>query len=1042
MKLPEIGVQRPVATTMFFLAVFVLGAVMLSRLPVDLMPEIEQPTVTVLTFWEGAGAEDVESKVTQVIERALGTVNNLDKMTSTTTEGISSVACEFIWGTNLDEASNDIRDNLDRIREALPEDADAPMLRKYNTAQIPILFYGVTARENVERLNDIMENDVADPLARLPGVGSVTLFGGLERQINVRLDPARLAAHGLVFDEVAAVLARENVTLPAGNVQVGVVDYTIRVPGEYGTPEEIGRIVVRARGGAFVTLADVADVEDGFADERRVARVLGRRAMMMMIQKRSGANTVAVAREVMKELELLRPGLPRDVEFNLIFDSSLDITQSISNVTKAVRWAFVFVVLTALFFLRSVRSALIIALTIPFALIIAFIFMWTMDWTINIISMASLAIAVGMVVDNAVVVLENIAAKVERGTAPREAAMFGTDEVGMAISASTLTTIVVFLPLIFLRGEAGILFKQLGGLLVATLAASLVCSLWLTPMLGSKLLKPGRRPQDRRGPAAAFQLWSERKFEALDAAYSRLLRRSLRHRWIVVLLAVALFGGGLVLFRGLGSEYAPEDDVGRVQLVLQLPVGTRVEETTAVAERALAVALEKAGPENVMAYAIRAGDTGWGAGGGTHVGRVMMRLVSQTQRDRSSRDIGRAAADVISTWPEIQRISVSTAQGGPGRGGGGGDGKPISIEVLGFDLDVLQGVAEQVATVVRATPGAVDVEITRDPGRPEIRVEIDRTQAAAHGLTVAQVANGMRTLFYGTTATRFRDADEDYDVVLRLDDPYRRTVEDIAQAEILRPDGRRIRIDSLARVEERLGALSIDRKNQERVIRVEADAHGRSSGEVVDDLRARIAAEVPLPAGTGIYFGGSAEDQAEAFQDLVLMLVLGVVLVYMVMAAQFESLLDPFLILFAIPFAFTGVALVLTALQLTVSIMSLIGMILLVGLVVNNAIVLIDYINLLRARGQGLADAIEHAGRSRLRPVLITTLTTSLGMLPLILGRGEGAATWRPMAATIVGGLTFSMLVTLVLVPTLYSLVHARRARRREQEAAEKGVRA
>lgn len=1040
MKLPEIGVQRPVATAMFFLSVFVLGAVMFSRLPVDLLPEIERPTVTVLTFWEGASAEDVESKVTKIIERALGTVNNLDQMTSTTAEGISSVACEFIWGTNLDEASNDIRDNIDRIRRILPEDADPPILRKFNTAQIPIQFYGITARESIETLSETIENQVADPLARLPGVGSVNLFGGLDRQINIRLDPARLGAYGLVFDEVAAVLARENLTLPAGNVQVGTMDYTIRVPGEYGTPEEIGQIVVRARDGAFVTLNDVAEVEDGFADERRMARVLDQRAIMMMIQKRSGANTVEVAQQVTRELEALLPNLPRDVELHLISDTSQEIVQSISNVTKAVRWAFVFVVLTALFFLRNVRSAVIIALTIPFALIIAFIFMWTVGWTINIISMASLAIAVGMVVDNAVVVLENITTKVEKGTAPREAARFGADEVGMAISASTLTTIVVFLPLIFLRGEAGIMFKQMGGLLVATLTASLVCSLWLTPMLGSRLLKSLRERRERRGLAEAFHGWSERKFQALDGAYSRLLRWALGRRWIVVGAAAAIFVGSLFLFRGLGSEYAPEDDYGRVQLIFQLPIGTRVEETAAVAERALQVALDKAGREHVLTYAFRCGATGWSADGGTHIGRVMLRLVSQTGRDRSSREIGRAAADVISQWPEVQRINVNTGQGGPGRGGGG-ESKPISIEILGFDFDILQQVAEQVAGVVRSTPGAVDVEISRDPGRPEIRVEIDRTKAVAHGLTVSQVANGMRTLFYGTTATRFHDADEDYDVVLRLDDPYRQTVEDIAQAEILRPDGRRVRIDSIARVEERLGALSIDRKNQERVIRVEADTHGRSSGEVVNDLRARIAAEVPLPSGVGIYFGGSAEDQAEAFQDLILMLVLGVVLVYMVMAAQFESLLDPFLILFAIPFAFTGVAISLTVLQLTVSIMSLIGMILLVGLVVNNAIVLIDYINLLRARGQALAEAIQNAGRSRLRPVLITTMTTSLGMLPLILGRGEGAATWKPMAATIVGGLIFSMLVTLVLVPTLYSLVHSRAARRREQAAAEKGVR-
>ncbi len=1038
MKLPEWGVQKPVTTLMFFLAIFMLGAVMVTQLPVDLMPEIERPTVTVVTTWEGVSTEDVETMVTKVVERALGTVNGLEEMTSATIEGVSSVTCEFAWGTNLDEASNDIRSNLERIRKTLPDDADPPVLRKFNTSQIPIQFYGITCNESIENLEEIANNEIADPLKRLPGVGAVNLFGGLERQINVKLDPARLAGYGLVFDQVAAALAQENVTLPAGNVKVGSIDYTIRVPGEFTTPEEIGAVVIRSVGGALVRLRDVAVVEDGFAEESRLAQVMGRRAIMMMIQKRSGANTVETAKEVTRELaDNILPTLPRDVEIHQIFDSSEQITQSIGNVSMTVRWAFVFVVLTAFFFLRSFRSSLIIALTIPFSLILAFIFLWTMGWTINIISMASLAIAMGMVVDNAVVVLENISTKVEHGTAPREAAMFGGEEVGTAVSASTLTTIVVFVPLIFLKGEAGIMFKQLGGLLTATLLASLVCALWLTPMLGSRLLQAPARRKVRGRPAEAFRAWSEARFAALDAAYSRLLARALRARGLVVAIAVAVFAGSVVLFMGLGSEYSPEEDNGRLMLRYQTPIGTRVEETAAVGQRILEVALAEAGPENVRVHAWRCGESGgMGGSGGSHIGHVMLSLVSQTQRTRSIKEIGRAAADVAAKWPEVQKINVDTSQMGPG-----GGQKPIIIEVLGFDLDILQGIAEQVLAVVNTTPGAVDGEIGRDPGRPEIRVEIDRTKAAAHGLDVAQVANGVRTLFYGATATMYRESDEDYDVVLRLDEPFRQTVADIAQAEIALPNGSRIRLDSVANVVERLGALQIDRRNQERMIQVTADVFGRSSGEVVRDLRRRLAEEVPLPSGIGIHFGGTAEDQEESFRQMGLMLVLGILLVYMVMASQFESLLDPFLILFSIPFAFTGVAISLTLLRLTVSIMSYIGMILLVGVVVNNAIVLIDYVNLLRLRGQSLADAIVHAGRSRLRPVLITTLTTSLGMVPMILSRGEGAATWKPMAATIVGGLTFSMLVTLVLVPTLYSLVHSRRARRQEQAAAEKGVR-
>ena len=1037
MKLPELGVQKPVTTLMFFLAIFVLGVVMATQLSVDYLPEIERPTVTVVTTWEGVSAEDVESMVTKVVERSLGTVNGLEEMTSATVEGISSVTCEFAWGTNLDEASNDIRSNLERIRQVLPDDADAPMLRKFNTSQIPIQFYGVTCNESLEALEEIVNNEVADPLKRLPGVGAVTLFGGLERQINIQLDPVRLAGYGLQFDLVAAALAKENVTLPAGNIKVGQLDYTIRVPGEFTAPEQIGEIVIRSSGGALVRLRDVAEVADGFAEETRLSNVMGRRAIMMMIQKRSGANTVATAREVSRELENnILPTLPRDIEIHQIFDTSETITQSIGNVAMTIRWAFVFVVLTAFFFLRNVRSALIIALTIPFSLILAIIFMWTMGWTINIISLASLAIAMGMVVDNAVVVLENITTKVDAGMAPREAAMFGSEEVGTAISASTLTTIVVFVPLIFLKGEAGIMFKQLGGLLIATLTASLVCALWLTPMLGSRLLRAPAKRKARRRITEAFHVWSEAKFEALDAAYSRLLERALRRRWLVVAAAVLIFGSSVVLFMGLGSEYAPEDDNGRLMLRYQTPIGTRVEETAALGQRILDVALEEIGRENIKVYAWRCGQSGGWGQGGSHMGHVMMRLVPQTQRKRGLKEIGRAVADVVAQWPETQKISVDTSQMGPG-----GGGKPIIIEVLGFDLDILQGVAEQVLEVVNTTPGAVDSEIGRDPGRPEIRVEIDRIKAAAHGLNVAQVANSVRTLFYGTTATMYRESDEDYDIVLRLDEPYRRTIADIAQSEIALPTGGQIRLDSVANIEERLGALQIDRRNQERMIQVTADVFGRSSGEVVRDLRQRLAEEVPLPSGIGIHFGGTAEDQEESFRQMALMMVLGILLVYMVMASQFESLLDPFLILFSIPFAFTGVAISLTLLRLTVSIMSFIGMILLVGVVVNNAIVLIDYINLLRARGQKLSEAIVHAGRSRLRPVLITTMTTTLAMIPMILSRGEGSATWKPMAATIVGGLTFSMLVTLVLVPTLYSLAHSRVARKRELAAAEKGVR-
>jgi HAE1 family hydrophobic/amphiphilic exporter-1 len=1036
-NLSEIGVRKPVTTLMFFIAVLIIGIVMFTRLSVDFLPEIENPVVTVLTEWPGASTEDVENKVTKMIERALGSVNNLKEMTSVTKEGISSVTCEFIWGTNLDEASNDMRSNLDRVVGDLPDDVETPRLMKFNTSQIPIQFFGITVTENVENLYDIIDKEVSDPLKRLPGVGTVNLFGGLEREIQILLDPERLAAFDVRLETVVAILAAENMTLPAGNIKVGSMDYTIRVPGEFVSPEELESVVIRSEGGSYVYLRDIARVVDGFAEERRITEINGRRGMMMIIQKRSGANTVAVAQEVTAELERLRPTLPRDIQISLIGDTSTDIVNSINNVFGTIRWALLFVFLVTLFFLGSFRSSMIIALTIPFSLIAAIIFLYSMGWTINIISMSSLAIAIGMVVDNAVVILENITKKVEHGTAPREAAMFGSEEVMTAVMASTLTTIVVFFPLIFLQGEAGVMFKQLGGLLTATLVASMVCALWLTPMLSSKLLQPRNVRKARIKPwTAAIQKAGVRVFDSLDAGYARLLHHALHTRWLVVVIAVALLFGGVALFRLVGSEYAPEDDSDRLTIRIELAIGTRVEETAEMCRRVLALALQAAG-EDVLTYSIRCGEgRGMSAGDeGTHIGQIQLRLVRQTERVKTAREIGREVADRITRWPEIVKLSVNA--GGMGPGGGA---KPISIEVTGFDFDILQRIAEQVASIVRSTPGAVDVNLARDMGRPEIHVDIDRVKAAAHGLNVSQVATGMRTLFYGTTATQFREEDDEYDILLRLDEPHRRTLADIARAEITTSDGRRIRLDSVANIVEGVGPLKIDRKNQERMIRVEADVFGRSSGEVVAELRQTIGSKIALPSGVSIHFGGTAEDQAETFGEMQLMLLLGILLVYMVMAAQFESLLDPFLILFSIPFAFVGVAISLLVFQLTINIMSFIGMIMLVGVVVNNAIILIDYINLLRARGQRLGEAIENGGRSRLRPVLITTLSSVAGMMPLVLSRGEGAAMWRPMGATIVGGLLFAMLITLVLVPTLYSLFHSRGERKRVEALGRKGT--
>ena len=1029
MRISESGVKNPVTTLMVFVAILVLGYVSYTFLAIDMMPEIENPTVSVFTLWDGANTEDVETKVTRVIESALGSVTDLDEITSSTSEGRSRVACRFKWGTDLGEASNDIRDLLERAKRRLPDDVDDPILLKFNTANMPILFFGITADENREKMVDIVNDELVDVLKRVPGVGSVEAFGGLERQVNVRLDPDRLSAYGLSLAEVAAAIERDNRTEPAGNIKVGATDYTIRVPGEFAAPGEVGDVVVKRSGDALVRLADVAVIEDGFVEKDSVVETNGKWSMMMIVQKRSGENTVAVCQRVLRRLEELKRNLPADYEVITISDTSEMIVKSIRSVGETVLYGGLFVILTTLFFLRSLRTSLIIAVTIPASLIIAFLFMYALDWTINIMSLSALAVAIGMVVDNAVVVLENIVSHMARGVKRREAAMFGTDEVGLAVVASTLTTIVVFLPLVFEKGVSGIMMKQLAGLVTITLLASLFCSLYLTPMLASVLLKPAEE-QPARGFIAGFHAWSEQRFLGFERGYGRLLAVALRARWVVVALAAAVIAGTVLLFGRIGSELMGSEDTGELRIAYELPVGTRYEQTAAVGERILALARETVGDANITVSSLNAGPGG-GMGGSrsSHAGSVRLRLVSGRLRPLTTDQYGARITSQVREWPEIAKVYASSDNflNRILRGGSAN----LTIDIYGYDLQATTAVAGQIADIARETPGSRDVRISQDIGRPELTLKIDRFRATALGLTMDGITQSLSTLFQGGVATQYREADDQYDVLLRLDEPQRRSIEDIRRSEITTPAGARIRLDSIAAIEELMGPVTISRKNQERVVTVEFDAIDRPQGDLLADIRARVGREVLLPEGVGLAYSGMIEEQEKSERTMQMMIGLGILLVYMVMAGQFESFRHPFIILFSLPFAFSGVALALHLTKTPMSMTTYIGCILLVGVVVNNAIVLIDYINILRARGERLREAVVNSGRQRLRPVLITTLTTILGMLPMALSHGEGSETWRPLGIAVVGGLTVSTLVTLVIVPVIYDLMETRRERRR-----------
>ena len=1041
---------------MFFLMLLALGIICFIKLGIDLAPDIEPSRVTVTTTWEGASCEDVETKVTRVLEKRLGSVSNLDEIRSNTSEGRSQITCQFTWGTDINEASNDVRSQIDRVRRNLPDDVDDPLIFKFDSANMPIMVVGVTAKESLEKLYDIIDDEVFQPLQRLEGVGSVDAFGGLRRQINVILSREKLSGYGLTLKDIENAIDNENKTLPAGTLKLGIIEYTIRILGEYADPEQIKEIPLLQKDGAIIRLKDVAEIRDYFKEITQYVETMGRDGMIMIVQKRTGANTVAVCNAVKNELRELKKVIPRDIEFYVVNDSSTFIMQSINNVRRSVLWGGLFVILVSYFFLRNARTSLVIVLTIPFSLIIAFCYMYFMGWTINMISLSALAIAIGMVVDNAIVVLENITSHVNRGVKVREASMFAASEVGLSLVASTATTICVFLPLVFVEGATGIMFRQLGGLVIATLLASLVCALTLTPMLSSLLLKPVPRTREEQEIEARdksfgkrFYNWSERKFLAFENAYGRLLDFSLRHSSAVILLAVAVIGIAIMVVPFVGTEFTPDQDTGEMGIRFQLPVSTRAELTSKTARKIVDVVyakekellkekgkgiapnreeLDENGNPTPRTTGIRftnwrAGrsSSGWG-NRGSHVGQLNIKYIPMEERPYTTAELGDRILKELRTWPEFNRIFLDTSNRLMTMIMGGNNEKPIVVKVLGYNLTTTLGIANRIKELALDIPGVRDPIVTFDNGNREIVINIDREMAAVLGVNVDNIVSSIRTLFYGKEASQFRQGEDEYDIFVQLGQEQRMSISDIQNSEIT-VNGNRIRLDSFATITEELGPVTINRTGQERVVQLQIDVYDRSLGEVFIDLRKAIDEKIVLPPGVAIMYDGQIKEQGKSFRDLSLMLVLGILLVYMVMAAQFESYLAPFIVMFSIPFAFAGAIFALVLTGKTLNIMSFIGLIMLVGTVVNNAIVLIDYINILLARGKDVRDAVVSSGRQRLRPVLMTTLTTIFGMLPMAVSRTTGSELWSPLSIAIIGGLSISTLVTLVLIPIVYSLV-------------------
>ncbi len=1029
MKLPEFGVRKPVTNLMIFSSIIIIAMYSLSRVGIDSMPKIEPPVITVISAYPGASPEDVEAKVTEPLENQLATAPGLEKITSQSSEGASVISLKFAWGTNLDAASNDVRDRIElakRLLPDIPDEMDNPFIFKFNTSSIPILFLGITAERSYTELYDLIDRRIGDALRQLPGVGTVQLFGGLERQINIWLDRQRLEGYGFSILDIQDTLSRENIAQPLGKLKSGLTDYLIRLPGEFASPEEINTVILGKRDGKFVYLKDVAKIEDSFKEVTLNVRINGNRGLMLMIQKQADTNTVEVANRVKKKLKELEKLLPSDIKMFAIFDTSQDIIDSLNSLKSSVYIAIVLVIFVVWFFLRQFLPSLIIALTIPFSLLIAFIYIFLTGRTINVISLSSLAIAAGMVVDNAIVVVDNVYRKLERGNRPTEAAIFGTQEMFLAISASTFTTVVVFLPMLFIPGVIGIFFGELAVIVTVTLLGSLFTAATFSPMLCSRWMKSVYNPQEKSRWVSRFYTLSEKMFKSWEEFYGRALGFCLRHKKLVLIGFSAAFFATLLLLPLVENEFIPEEDTGDVRLTIELSLGTRLEESDKVAKRIEGM-IKKDIPE-AQFYYVRTGEVpgqgrGMGQTSGTNIITAGAKLLVKTERKRSVWEVAQALRNKIKQVPGVLKIDIST--GNPiGRLITGAGGKAVQIEIIGHDFTETDKLAQKIKEIMEKIPGTVDASISRELSRPELKIEINREKAASLGLNMNIIASSLKTYIQGSTATKYREKGETYDIYVRLQESSRQKIEDIENLFIVSPlTQAQVKLSNIARIYEAAGPLAVERQNRERVVRVECNTYKRSSGKVVEDIREKLQRMV-LPADMLVNIGGEAEEQGKAFRDLGLLLLLGIALVYMIMAAQFESLLDPFIIMFSIPFTFIGVILGFLFTHTSLNIISYLGAVMLIGIVVNNAIVLISYIIILRSRGLSMYAAVTDAGKDRLRPVLMTTITTLVGLLPLAISTGTGSETWRPLGIAMFGGLTVSTLITMLFVPTLYAVFH------------------
>lgn len=1032
MSIYRSSVNKPVTTFLIFLAFAILGLFCLSRLPIDFFPDVESNTIMVMSSYPGASAEDVENNLTKTLENTLNGVSNLKNITSQSKENLSFLTLEFKYGIDIDEATNDVRDKLSMVSSNLPDGVSTPVIFKFSADDIPILMLSASAKQSVSALDKILDDKVATPLARVSGVGTVSVIGAPQREIQVYCDPTKLEAYHLSISTLASIIAAENKNVPSGSIDIGSETYTLRVKKEFKDPNELLDLVVGHNGANTIYLRDVARINDGLEERSQESFTGGLNSALIMIQKQSGYNSVNVVREVNANMEKIKTTLPPDIEFGVVFDTSDNIIRTINSLKETIMITFLVVMLIVYIFLGRWKGTLIVILSIPIALLASLMYLFATGNTLNIISMSALSIAIGMVVDDAIVVLENVTTHLERGEKPKEAAVHGTSEVGISVIASTLTMLCVFLPLTMIPGMAGIMFKQLGWIVSIIMIVSTTAALSLVPMMCSKMLGN----ENKSGKVYHFIFDPINRFlDKVSHGYSKFISWCMGHKKRVLLGAFVIFIAVMVFIGGnVKTEYFPRSDMGRISATIELPIGTSQDVTRDVAHRIYQKIAADVPEIQVFNYRFGQADSDNAfasmQANGTYIISMNINAGPKSSRKRTGAEIVDIVRADILSFPEVRKANVSEGQGGMG------GAASVSIEVYGYDFEETEAVANELKKHLDSTGVFAQIIPSRDQYTPEYQVDFDRHKLALNGLTSTSAASALSSAMNGSVASYYREDGEEYDIRVRYAPEFRNSTESIGNIIVYNTAGTGIRIKDLGDVVEDKVPPTIQRKNRERVITLTSIiATGRALSEGVEATNAALA-KMEIPSNINVVIGGDYEDQQDTFSDLILLMVLIVILVYMVMASQFESFMGPFVIMFSIPFALVGVILGLWVTGTPLGVMAMIGIIILLGIVVKNGIVLIDYTILCQERGMDVRSSSVTAAKSRLRPILMTTLTTVLGMLPMAIGNGDGAEMWRSLGMTVVWGLSISTIITLVIIPTLYCGIYERKERRKARKKA------